>query len=376
MSEINKALAELASQKKQPTPLQRAVVPRVSSSRPVVWLTLGFVLSLAVGGWAVSQSQPEPLLESAPITTAPTREVHGEELTASPTQKILTTMPDTVLVLQPAVLTESSHRHSQDAKPPVESKAKAPATEPLMVAKAEVSTANHAIAPEQKAVQSIEKTPTQAVAVSQPEQSTNSMVIEQVSFTKEQLAEKAIARGEKALDANNLNNALLAYSEALRHTPNNQEVRQKLAALYFGKGDSRKAYELLQAGIALNPEGETLRIALSKMLIKANQNEAALSPLVAVYEHSSQEYLAMRAALAQKLKRDSIALESYQRLTQMESTNARWWLGLAIQQERAADFKSAQFSYQQALSTVGISNQSQRFVKDRLALLQSLESGQ
>ncbi len=202
------------------------------------------------------------------------------------------------------------------------------------------------------------------------------MLVEQVELTQEQLAEKAIGRAEKALDANNLQNALSAYSDALRHTPSNEVVRQKLAALYFGKGDSRKAYELLQAGIALNPEGETLRIALSKMLIKANQNEAALTPLVALYDDSGKEYLAMRAALAQKIKKDDIALESYQRLSQMDSENARWWLGLAIQQERALDFKSAQVSYQAALSKVGISNQSQRFIKDRLALLQNLESAQ
>ena len=65
-----------------------------------------------------------------------------------------------------------------------------------------------------------------------------------------------------------------------------------------------------------------------------------------------------------------------ERLSQMDSENARWWLGLAIQQERALDFKSAQVSYQAALSKVGISNQSQRFIKDRLALLQNLESAQ
>ncbi len=84
----------------------------------------------------------------------------------------------------------------------------------------------------------------------------------------------------------------------------------------------------------------------------------------------------MRAALAQKQKQNDIALESYQLLTQREPENARWWLGLAIQQERTLSFTSAIASYQQALGKVGISNQSQAFIRDRLNILKQLENAQ
>ncbi|HFQ5304315.1 TPA: tetratricopeptide repeat protein [Vibrio vulnificus] len=349
MSEINKALAELASQKSQPAQLQRAELPKVTSVKPIVWIATGFGLSLAVGGWAITQSAPVSQNYSEPVTT--TVVTVAEETLRSPTQKTPSEGAQSVTVSQPNIVTTARVEKATSVAPSSVKPATAPSkSETTLVAKAPAAQNTPAVE--------------------------NSMLVEQVELTQEQLAEKAIGRAEKALDANNLQNALSAYSDALRHTPNNEVVRQKLAALYFGKGDSRKAYELLQAGIALNPEGETLRIALSKMLIKANQNEAALTPLVALYDDSGKEYLAMRAALAQKIKKDDIALESYQRLSQMDSENARWWLGLAIQQERALDFKSAQVSYQAALSKVGISNQSQRFIKDRLALLQNLESAQ
>ena len=91
-------------------------------------------------------------------------------------------------------------------------------------------------------------------------------------------------------------------------------MRQKLAALYYGKGDVRRAFDLLQSGIELNHNGETLRIALAKLLMKENQTEAALSPLSYLPQSPSVEYLSLRAALAQKSKFNDIALESYQLL--------------------------------------------------------------
>ncbi|MDW2150462.1 MSHA biogenesis protein MshN, partial [Vibrio sp. 378] len=199
---------------------------------------------------------------------------------------------------------------------------------------------------------------------------------EQVELSHRQLSLKAISRAEKAIDANDMETALSAYTEALRYEPSNIETRQKLAALYFGKGDTRKSYEILQEGINLDKDNQPLRLALSKLLVKANQPSAALSPLVHLPPMPSRDYLAMRAALAQKQKQNDIALESYQLLTQREPDNARWWLGLAIQQERALTFTAAINSYNEALGKVGISNQSQAFIRDRLTILKQLESAQ
>ena len=109
------------------------------------------------------------------------------------------------------------------------------------------------------------------------------------------------------------------------------------------------------------------------MLVKANQAEAALSPLVHLPPNPTKDYLAMRAALSQKSQQEEIALESYKKLVEVDSANARWWLGLAIQQERQLDFSAAKESYQGALTRVGISSQSQNFVRDRLKIIDALE---
>ncbi|WP_193167425.1 MSHA biogenesis protein MshN [Vibrio navarrensis] len=361
LSEINQALAELASKKQTTAQLQRAEIPHLPSSKPFLWLVVGFSLSLAVGGWAVTQSSTQqPALINSMAVSAPTVAPIQPAATLSPTLK---TPPTELLTQSEPALSVAAPQKKTEEKRPV------PSIRPVIQEKSSTSK------PAVMTVKAEEKTPRATIA-SESEPSNVSMVIEQVELTPAQLAEKSVSRAEKALDAGDLQTALSSYNEALRYTANDEMTRQKLATLYFGKGDNRKAYELLQTGINLNPEGETLRLALAKMLLKADQEDAALSPLLALSAAPSQDYLAMRAALAQKMKKDEIALESYQQLIQLDSDNARWWLGVAIQQERAMQLKDAKVSYQTALQKMGISSQSQRFIQERLKVLQELESVQ
>ncbi|WP_029854808.1 tetratricopeptide repeat protein [Vibrio parahaemolyticus] len=356
MSAINKALSELA-EKTSPSELTRAEIPNVSRSKPWLWLVAGFSLSLAVGGWAVSQG-PAPsdeITSFQPSATQPLETTNADRLASSPTNKMT---PETSNVVYSKPVEKPRAVAALPTPQPSEgvfgSRADAD-----MSSNAPMLIAQVANAPSNTTANLVEE---------------SSMHIEQVELSHRQLSLKAISRAEKAIDANDMETALSAYTEALRYEPSNIETRQKLAALYFGKGDTRKSYEILQEGINLDKDNQPLRLALSKLLVKANQSSAALSPLVHLPPMPSRDYLAMRAALAQK--QNDIALESYQLLTQREPDNARWWLGLAIQQERALTFTAAINSYNEALGKVGISNQSQAFIRDRLTILKQLESAQ
>ncbi|HGF4931029.1 TPA: tetratricopeptide repeat protein [Vibrio parahaemolyticus] len=358
MSAINKALSELA-EKTSPSELTRAEIPNVSRSKPWLWLVAGFSLSLAVGGWAVSQglAPSDEITSFQPSATQPLDTTNADRLASSPTNKIT---PETSNVVYSKPVEKSQAVAALTTPQPSEgvfgSRADAD-----MSSDAPMLIAQVANAPSNTTANLVEE---------------SSMRIEQVELSHRQLSLKAISRAEKAIDANDMETALSAYTEALRYEPSNIETRQKLAALYFGKGDTRKSYEILQEGINLDKDNQPLRLALSKLLVKANQPSAALSPLVHLPPMPSRDYLAMRAALAQKQKQNDIALESYLLLTQREPDNARWWLGLAIQQERALTFTAAINSYNEALGKVGISNQSQAFIRDRLTILKQLESAQ
>jgi MSHA biogenesis protein MshN len=341
-----------------------------------------------MGGWAISQG---PVIDQSIVEQSiSTRDLQVQvsvvddsngiqevaQPISSPTKKLVT-LDSANLSTQNTVMVKSAQAKPSVSESVVMSAPKATKQQaPTKDLSAPKATKAKAKAPQPIYVASVAKkdpTPISNEPVASGDSENNGMLIEQVELTPEQLSVNAQGRAQKALDANDLTGALKGYTEALRYTPRNEDVRQKLAILYFGKGDTRKAYELYQSGIKLNINSEKLRLGLSKLLVKANQSEAALSPLVHMPPHPTQEYLAMRAALSQKSQQEEIALESYQKLVEVDSDNARWWLGLAIQQERQLDFAAAKQSYQGALTRVGISSQSQSFVRDRLKILNALE---
>ncbi|ELI5734830.1 MSHA biogenesis protein MshN [Vibrio fluvialis] len=358
MSEINKALSQLATKHHATLEhIQAADVPSVTKRPAWIWAIGGFGLSLAVGGWAVSQQAhvvAEPIQTSTSVPVIPLSVSQP-----SPTQKTHTSRVNLYHADKEAVTPLM-------AEPPL-------AEHDVMTGAVSQQVSDQKVVSPPVILASTVTAAPATMAHSQADSESAQMSIEQVELTPQQLAEKAVARANKALDSNDFESAVSAYTEALRYTPDDERVRQKLAALYYGKGDVRRAFDLLQSGIELNHNGETLRIALAKLLMKENQTEAALSPLSYLPQSPSVEYLSLRAALAQKSKFNDIALESYQLLTQKEANNGRWWLGLAIQQERAFQLPEAKQSYQQAQNKLGLSVQSQAFIRDRLNVLASLE---
>ncbi|MCR9388456.1 tetratricopeptide repeat protein [Vibrio metoecus] len=350
MSAVNQALAKSAKSNHSRLSSIERIDVAPSKTRPAwLWAVLGFGISLAVGGWSVS-------LQAPAISQTATPMVVQEDL-PSPTQK--TTQQAVALYTAPI---KSEPVAQVQAKPqPI-----AQLETTLTVAKPEpeLTLATNVQAP-------LSADEEEVLPATQPV-----MIVEQVALTPEQLAQKALQRAQKAMESNDFQTAVNAYGEALRYTPEDELTRQKLAALYYGKGDGRKAFDLMQAGIERNPDGEVLRLALAKLLAREKQDAAALVPLAYLPHQPTVEYLSLRAALAQKTKQDAMALQSYQLLTEQEPNNGRWWLGLAIQQERALQWPAAQQAYQQALNNVGLSSQSQAFIQQRLQLLTSLQETQ
>ncbi|NOE78565.1 tetratricopeptide repeat protein [Vibrio cholerae] len=380
MSVVNEALAKSAQRShSRLSNIERIDVAKPKARPAWLWVMLGFGVSLAVGGWSISLQSVDTIPSSA--------EVVRPEV-PSPTQK---TTQQSIALYQAPVNSEALVKNEtlvqKETLPKNETSVKN-----AVLAKVEGSptslkqTANRqreqtALGSELNAepvlnlVDNSEPSFFEEEVSSLPS-SSPVMIVEQVSLTPEQLAQKALQRAQKAMESNELQTAVSAYTEALRYTPHDEMARQKLAALYYGKGDGRKAFDLMQAGIERNPDGEVLRLALAKLLVKEKQESSALVPLAYLPSQPSIEYLSLRAALAQKTKQDEIARESYQQLTEKDPNNGRWWLGLAIQQERALQWPAAQHAYQQALNKVGLSSQSQAFIHQRLQLLASLEETQ
>ncbi|PMH39892.1 hypothetical protein BCU68_07290 [Vibrio sp. 10N.286.49.B3] len=378
MSAINHALSKLAEQKAKPagdaSSIQRADIAPVKQQKPWLWLIAGFGLSLGVGSWAVSQSNvTSPIVTSTALDPIEVSAVVEPVANHSVANKPSIEKPVTA-----KSVTTKSVTAKQATEPKAESIKLAQVKSVAAAVPAAQSVTSQPVKPTASKLPTAPKPPTASKPTSPqstPAIGEQTMQIEQVELTPQQLAQRALKRAQEALNDQDMDEAIIRYREALSYSPDNEETRQKLAVLYYGKGDERRAYELLQAGIKRNYDSETLRLSLSKLLIRSGQDESALNPLQHLPRHASREYLEMRAALSQKAKRTPMALESYQQLVKLESENARWWLGLAIQQERSLDLPSATHSYQQALTRVGISSQSQTFIRDRLGVLAQLEEG-
>ncbi|CSC06929.1 MSHA biogenesis protein MshN [Vibrio cholerae] len=380
MSVVNEALAKSTQRShSRLSNIERIDVAKPKARPAWLWVMLGFGVSLAVGGWSISLQSVDTIPSSA--------EVVRPEV-PSPTQK---TTQQSIALYQAPVNSEALVKNEtlvqKETLPKNETSIKN-----AVLAKVESSPSSFKQTANRQREQTtlgseLNAEPVLNLAdnsepsffeeeVSSLPSSSPVMIVEQVSLTPEQLAQKALQRAQKAMESNELQTAVSAYTEALRYTPHDEMARQKLVALYYGKGDGRKAFELMQAGIERNPDGEVLRLALAKLLVKEKQEASALVPLAYLPSQPSIEYLSLRAALAQKTKQDEIARESYQQLTEKDPNNGRWWLGLAIQQERALQWPAAQHAYQQALNKVGLSSQSQAFIHQRLQLLASLEETQ
>ncbi|SKA27038.1 Tetratricopeptide repeat protein [Photobacterium toruni] len=191
--------------------------------------------------------------------------------------------------------------------------------------------------------------------------------IEAVSLTPNELANVEYLNAEKALDQQNSKQAALNLESALYYRPDWVMARQKLAALYYGRGNVQEAIATLERGLSTQPNQADLRLTLAKLLMNESQFQAALTVLDEKSGHMSIQYLAMRGALAQQLNHNNIALACYQKLIQRAPKDGRWWMGLAIVQERTKAINQALASYQQALDLGNISSSSQLFIQQRLA---------
>ena len=372
MSVINRALTDMADKAScSPRQLEKAQIKPVSNTNKLAWAVGGFSLSLCLGGWAVSQQQSLVIGETAqPISQSvqSSEPVLAPILKESPTSKVTISRDINLYQESDPVNAHNSKKSIGVAQLNVPAK---PVNLKLAAVKKTVTQSESKAAVTSN--QSDKKEPLAQVKAANMTDSEGSIMVEQVELAPKQLSDSAIERGKKALDSNDLQTAIQEFEIALKYIPSDQVTRKRLAALYYGKKESRSAIEVLSQGIRLDEKSQILRMALSKLLIKEGQPEMALNPLFYLPDNPDKGYLELRAALAQQSKNSEMATETYQLLVQRHPENARWWLGLAIEQERSLEYQLAKSSYQEAIRRVGISKQSQAFIRDRLSLLESLE---
>lgn len=175
----------------------------------------------------------------------------------------------------------------------------------------------------------------------------------------------------ESLNNENLDLAQTLLSTLLETESNNIKARKKLASLLFAQGNFVQSKRLLIQGIEIHPSQSDLRLMLARLYVVQKEPSEAMDVL-AEFEPSidnKSEFLAYRAALAQQLKQTKLAKLDYQTLTKIDSTNAKWWLGLGIAEDQLGETNMAIQAYTRASSLNQLQGSVDEFIKQRISVL-------
>jgi MSHA biogenesis protein MshN len=196
------------------------------------------------------------------------------------------------------------------------------------------------------------------------------------SFTMSGNSQKNSTRNLKQRIAQSLNNdnfdlAQSLLNQLLANEPNNIKARKKSASLLFAKGNYAQSKQLLIQGIELHPAQSDLRLMLARLYVVQKEPLKAMTLLTEVQPSTdnSIEYLAYRAVLAQQLKQTTLAKSDYQALTNIEYSNAKWWLGLAITRDQLGEINEALHAYNKAHSLGQLDGSVNKFIQQRISVL-------
>ncbi len=183
-----------------------------------------------------------------------------------------------------------------------------------------------------------------------------------------QQAQAAIAAGDNI-------SAIQALTSLVDLQPENYAASKKLAAMLFAQGRLAQAEQTLLNALAISSEYPDLRLMLARLYFQQDQADRALTTLngAEVSAELYPEYIAFRASLAESGGHFSQARHDYQTLAVSQPNEAKWWLGLAISDERVGNKEAALQSYNRAKALNQLSVQVDEFVQQRIAFLAGKE---
>ncbi|MDO6695527.1 tetratricopeptide repeat protein [Aliiglaciecola sp. 3_MG-2023] len=165
--------------------------------------------------------------------------------------------------------------------------------------------------------------------------------------------------------------AVKLLQKLVKVAPDNTAARKRLASMLFAQGEHEKANMSLQTGIDLYPGNLELRIMQARLYEQMKKPVEGFEILMshAVSAYQAPDYVAYRATLAQKVNRFEQARTDYQQLTKSQSANAKWWLGLAVVEERLGNMSGALDAYQNVKQLSQMSVEVEEFVEQRIRYL-------
>ena len=162
-----------------------------------------------------------------------------------------------------------------------------------------------------------------------------------------------------------------ALSTHVRAAPAAHQSRETLIKLLLSRGQTARAGALADAGLSIAPNHSGFKKAKARFLIvdKYYESAAALLSVRAPKPSSDLEYHELLAS-AQLGAGDFVgAMQSYRQLIQFDGSQARWWYGYAVANDRMGNVSAAKQSYEQALKGASLSVSLRRSSEERVTAL-------
>lgn len=165
--------------------------------------------------------------------------------------------------------------------------------------------------------------------------------------------------------------AIKLLKKLLKMKPDNQLARKKLASLLFAQGMTNESKQVIETGIRLQPDYSEFRMMLARFYVQQKNTDEAHNTLRELNVSASVEpnLVSYRASLAKKLERFNLAKLDYMNLLASQPSNAKWWLGLAISEEKLGNKRSALKAYRKVSELNQLSLEVTSFVQKRIQYL-------
>ena len=189
----------------------------------------------------------------------------------------------------------------------------------------------------------------------------------------QELAIHATDRALQILRAGDEEAAIEGFSDALAFNPQHQPAREALASLFLQLGRGTEAEALLDSGLMLDPDSGNL----VKLKARALGSRAAFAEALELLDRFKRplardpEYHVLLAAFYQQTGDYAKASAQYKRVLSWQADKAVWWMGLGISLEGEGKPAEAFSAYQAAAILGGLGEDSQLYLGERIAALQS-----
>ena len=202
-------------------------------------------------------------------------------------------------------------------------------------------------------------------------QQKNVMVKSEAVVKSDQVKRAELLTGAKqAIQFGLYDEAISDLNLILIQSPLHIEARNLLAGTYFKQQDINSAQLVLQEGIALNANVLEWRIMLSKILIMQGEYDVVLQLLSAEFESQANlDFWVLQGTAAQSASQHKQALNSFKHLTQLQPSQAKWWLALATSKDALGEYLDAKQLYKVALDLGGLNTAMTQHALQRLVAL-------